>query len=532
MSEVTFPILGTEDAPIVGRMDLLRRLWADLTKATPSNLSIVGPRYIGKTVMLKALMERAKQTESPYALVVFWELGYAPPRSDDEFVEALCDQLHSAMGTDATLFELHRSELAANKSQGGLKEVLDLLEREERRVLMIWDGFDKPLSQGFLSGQLFGWLRGRFYGKPHKIITATRAPQTELARNKQVEDSPFWNMFDPTPVRVTPFDDRDHEAALAKSGLTMTQGGKKELINWSGGHPVLLLSILNELASNGTNQCDNNLVNQAAERASAKLANLLDILWNSCSSQAKDLFSMLADRGELPADSVGKVEAKHLIDCGFAIRVGSHLKSSCRLLANHVKGARPDAGTVGRIFGTWESYRNEIGHVLEWRLKQISRPVNNRLHRLVSSSIAQLPEEPDLALAGLSHIEDQALDVIWDFEFGTSRTIPQPLVAYWTQSPRDRDRIIQEMMNTNNWTVPGDRFKQLAILQLLTGSKMSFDSKSKAVSKDVYVLLNAMHSFRNRVQHADGQLLHLGVAVSAIMACVELLDCLSREFAP
>ncbi|HAH46423.1 MAG TPA: hypothetical protein DCM07_16520 [Planctomycetaceae bacterium] len=58
---------------------------------------------------------------------------------------------------------------------------------------------------------------------------------------------------------------------------------------------------------------------------------------------------------------------------------------------------------------------------------------------------------------------------------------------------------------------------------------MHFDPKSKSVSKDTYVLLNAIHQFRNRSEHAEGQSIHEGVAVSALLLCIELLSCLERE---
>ncbi|WP_153306910.1 hypothetical protein [Desulfonatronum thioautotrophicum] len=35
---------------------------------------------------------------------------------------------------------------------------------------------------------------------------------------------------------------------------------------------------------------------------------------------------------------------------------------------------------------------------------------------------------------------------------------------------------------------------------------------------DTYVLLAALHNFRNRAEHPDGQSIHLGVAVAALMA--------------
>ena len=140
----------------------------------------MGPRYIGKTVFLGGLEAQARQSGSPYSLVLRWELGHAPPKSDDLFIARLCALIQQVMsGSDK--FSEHREYLKDNQ-YGSLKEVLDLLDGEGQHMLMIWDGFDKALSQGDLTGHLFGQMRDLFHGKWHKIVTATRATPTELAR--------------------------------------------------------------------------------------------------------------------------------------------------------------------------------------------------------------------------------------------------------------------------------------------------------------------------------------------------------------
>ena len=530
MSEVRFPILGTDDISMIGRQALLHRIWSNLTKASPANLSIVGPKYIGKTVLLKSLLERSKQSGSPYSLVIYWQLGYAPPQSDEEFIEQLCDLLHGAMAADAVTYEEHRTELQCEKSLPVLKEVMDLLQMEERAVLMIWDGFDKPLSQGLLSGQLFGNLRDLFYGKRHRVVTATRATQTELARNKQVEDSPFWNMFDVNPVRVGPFDDADLDDALTAASMSMNSGGKKELSNWSGGHPVLLLSILNSLVGKAPGELDNGHVNRGAGLVAAELSDYMDKLWNEFGTAAKNAFHLLVENEWLDKERVGKEEARVLVEHGFAVRDGGKIRATCRLFVHHVRGSKPDTSTLGRMFGTWDAYRGEIRSILELRIKQI-RIVNARLHKLVHQCLSDIPEFPDDCLNNLTRIEEVALDIIWQHEFGADAVVPKSVISYWTQPPRDTDNIIQPMMNADNWRLPHDRFKQLALLQRLTGSKLNFDAHAKSVSKDTYVLLNAIHQFRNRTEHGDGQPIHEGVAVSALLLCIELLSCLERELA-
>lgn len=520
-----FKVLGTETASLVGRKKIVDRIWSDLTKATPSNLSIVGPRYIGKSVALNAISDRAKSDEaSPYQLVVYWELGYAPPQSDVEFIEQLCDQLIGVMGDAA--FQEPREYLKEDKTFGTLKEVMELLQSDGVNVLMIWDGFDKPLSQGKLTGGLFGNLRDLFYGNKHKVITATRATQTQLARNKQVEDSPFWNMFDLNPVRVGPFNDADVSKALEIAGLTGNGSGVKELANWTGLHPVLLLSMLNRLSEMDANEFDNNHVNEAANHCGEEMQDFLGRLWESFDNDARKVFYNLSEN-DVDNDRIGKPESRFLLAGGFASKDGKKHTSACRLLNEYVEGTKSGASAVGQLFGEWESYRNQIRTILEFRLSQIA-VFDPRLNRLVKRSIASIPDYPEDCLNDLTSIEEGALDFIWKHEL-VDGMLPQDVVSYWTTSPRDRDNIISGLADADDWRTPLDRYKQLALLQRLTGSKADFEPRATYVSKDTYVLLNAIHQFRNRSEHADGQPIHVGVAVSALLLCVELLSCLSRE---
>jgi hypothetical protein len=515
---------------MVGRQNMMERVWGDLTKTTPSNLSIVGPRYIGKSVFLKALALRAKQSDSPYALVIYWDLGHATPRSDESFISTLSDLLRDAMAVAAAHYSEHRGYL--DGSYGRMKEVTDLLDLDAKPILMIWDGLDKPLGQGLLTGHLFGQMRDIFHAKRHKIVTAARATQSELARNNQVYDSQFWNLFDPTPIRFGPFDEQDLAAAVSKTGLTLATGGMRELTNWADGHPLLLLTILNRLASRRQSETiSDDDVNSAAKAALEEVGEKLTILWEKdCTPSARDLYRVLVDRGEQLAGTIGKDDAQCLISHGFAERSGNKLKHACRLLQTHVEGSLPDAGTLARLFGTWNSFRVEIRNVLALRLKQI--PVfNNRLHRLINKSIDDIPDFPDDCLNGLSQIEDLALDLIWEREFGAAKQIPNDVIASWTVAPRASDQLVKEKMNSDDWRVPAARFRQIGLLQLLTGSKPNFDSKARYVSKDTYFLINAIHGYRNRNEHPEGQLIPEGLAGVAVMTCVELLGCLSRELA-
>ncbi|MEW6663774.1 MAG: hypothetical protein AB1512_00965 [Thermodesulfobacteriota bacterium] len=510
----------------------MQRLWTDLTKATPSNLSVIGPRFVGKTVIMNALAKRCLLEDSPYEFVLHWHLGHVAPASDGDFVAQLCDLLRDAFAASGGKYGEHR-EYLASRSFDVLKEVTELLDSDGKAILMLWDGFDKPLGQGRLTGHLWDQMRTIFYGRRHKIVTATRRPLSELIRSQDAITSPFWNIFDMNPVRVDAFDDQDCEEILDRLTEHIFQtGAKTELANWSAALPPLFLELLNQiLADIPSGKVDNEAVNHAGVKATETLSGVISDMWEDCPAPAKDMyFRLLSCRDVLLAD-VGRNARNCLIEKCFARQSGNKLVASCRLLQQHLQGAKSEAGSMARLFGTWGDYKTNIRSLLERRLAHISR-FDARLHRLVERAIDDIPYYTDDCLNNLTGIRDCALQLIWQREFGAAKCVPQEIITYWTAIPRNENRLIRDMMQTNCWEIPTDPLDQIRLLGLLTGSSRNFEARAKASSKDTYVLIDAIHNFRNRAQHPDGQAIHLGVAVAAIMTCLELLACLERESPP
>jgi len=529
MSDPMFPILGTTIPPMLGRSSIMQRIWNDLTKTTPSNLSIVGPRFVGKTVIMNALAYRVAHKESPYAFVLHWHLGHISPVSDDDFITRLCDQLQQSLYQSKADTSEYRKYLE-DHSFSNLSEVVDILDEEGSPILMLWDGFDKPLGQGKLTGHLWDQMRTLFYGKQHKIVTATQKPLSDLIRSQDAITSPFWNIFDVNPLRIDAFDEEDREEIIEELSMhSFKAGAKTELANWTAGFPPLFLELLNQIAfDTPRGDIDNEAVDRAARKAAGNLSNMISVIWQDCPAGAKDLYIHLIDGGDLLFTKAERYEAACLIEKCFAKKTGNKLAASCRMLQEHIQGAKPNTGSMARLFGSWDDYRANIRSLLERRLAHISR-FDSRLYRLIERAIDDIPDYLDDCLSNLTGIRDCALKLIWQREFGAGMCVPQDIVSYWTEYPRNGHKLIDSMMRSNCWDVPTNPLDQIRLLGLLTGSYQNFDIKAKATSKDIYVLIDAIHNFRNRSQHPDGQLIHLGVAVTAIMACLELLACLERE---
>ena len=184
---------------------------------------------------------------------------------------------------------------------------------------------------------------------------------------------------------------------------------------------------------------------------------------------------------------------------------------------------------MSRLFGTWDAYRANMREVLERRLNQLSR-IDDRLLRLVQRAVEDIPDYPDDCLNNLTNIQELALDVIWQQELGSTRTLPQEWWDQWSWWD-SRNGTVTKLTDYAGRRIPGERALQCGMLELVTGSRARFDPIGRFATKDMYVLVSAIHNFRNRVQHADGEAMDTGVAIAGLMLCIELLACIDRRLA-
>lgn len=531
MAEQHFPILGTDIPPMLGRMKVMQRLWGDLTKLSPSHLSVVGPRYSGKSVLLKRLAQQMQIDDSPYGAVILWDLGHQTPISDDEFLRAMCQRIGKGIKEINADFGDHLLSIESSL-YSELKEVIEALHDDGRKVLMLWDGFDRPLGAGKLTRNLWDNLRELASYPSLRLVTATRRTLHELIRSDDSATSDFWNIFDMNPVRIEPFDENDRDIILDKvKDITFHPSAKSELDNWTGGYPPLYFAVLNQIIEMRLGlEADNETVNKAAQISLTKINNVLNDLWDDCPETAKDLFRHLIDHGNILASQVGVIEKAHLVEKGFARLSGNKIIKTCRLLEHHISMIGEDTGSLVRLFGPWDEYRKNIRGMLQLRLNQFNN-IDERLRRLIERSIEDIPEFPHECLSSMRGIADRVLDLIWDAEFGEDKTIPSDWIDYWERTlPRRQSGSQQNLRKIFPGNrVPNIRGHQCRLLQLITGAAERIDPKANYVSKSTYVLLNSIHQFGNFGQHLDGVDIYEGTAIAAIMSCLELASCLNKD---
>ena len=86
MSDMCFPILGTNIPTAIGRQNIIERMKASLTKPLPDHLQVTGARFAGKTVVLHELVNILSQDKNTYISVLMWDLGHKTPATDEQFL--------------------------------------------------------------------------------------------------------------------------------------------------------------------------------------------------------------------------------------------------------------------------------------------------------------------------------------------------------------------------------------------------------------------------------------------------------------
>jgi hypothetical protein len=509
---------------MLGRKAILQKILTALTKAVPDHLQIVGPRFAGKTVILNELARRLCEAGTPYTAVLMWDLGHHTPESDELFMQRFASNLSAAL----TVKHADYAELL--KNPGGrpydcIAEILEALKAENGKVLAIMDGFDKPLSNSQLTRNLWDQLRELALKPSLRLVTASRRTLRDLIRNPDAQTSDFWNIFDPSPVRVGCFDEKDLAGLLAQiPNIRLTDGAQTELWNASNGFPVMVLEVLNFLCDGErTGEINPEQMRSVCEDAFPSLRDKMDSLWRDCSPRCQDLLLRILEDGSLLRAGPASVDADTLIERGFVRQVGNKLQRVNRLLCKLLEELPNENSSLVRLFGSTESYQKHFKGVLERRLTQIGG-MDPALRRYLERGLEDLPDHPRVFLGNIHGILEQALMLIWKAEcWDSTRNKPHIPSDWFVLWGRNEERNFEEWKT--RFPEGGQR---LRLLDLVTGTQKT-DRLTHCITKNAYVLANAIQGFRDFGVHPKTTDITVETSYVALHLCIELAAVLAHE---
>jgi hypothetical protein len=486
-------------------------------------MNVVGPRAVGKTVVVNALLLEFSQTAKPFDGVIRWDLGHESPISDDEFLKQLSAYVANALESrHANWAKDLRSY--GSEARDGLKEVIDILSDEGIRLLVVLDGLEKSLASGSFTRNLWDFLAELGRKNCLRYITVSRGKPHSLVRDPASAVSDFWDIFDQTPVSVGSFDDDDLNQVISRlPGVRLDAGARTELLNWTNGFPPLVLLVLNELVEYvEEEECTSASISAAAMRSKESVETTLDRLWRELSETAKELQRAVIEEKQIATAKWPNRDVELLVERGFVVRQGAdRLHRPNKLLAQFLLGADTADGSLRRLFGTENDYLLNARAALELRLGQLAS-LDTSLGRSIERGLHDLPDYPENCIQNVRNIVDRALELIWSVEI-PDRKIPEEWFNYWKKTGE---------RSPEHWNgqFPTKRGHKIGLLHLLTGTESS-DPVAKYITRSTYVLVSAAQGFGDFGQHIDGNTVHAATGVAAMAVCVEMAATVAREIA-
>jgi hypothetical protein len=268
-----------------------------------NHLSMVGPRYIGKTVLARELCGMFGQRNGEITGSIYWDLGVRTPSDDADFYEQLAEVLSRGL-KNASPESSNKLTQATKDHYEEIRDVFEYLHESGLCFLLCLDSFDYLFGRGVMTRNLWdnlGALADHY--KSIRYLAISRRTLNELCWVPGSENSHFWKLFDTSPQLLRCLTEQDVQAAIQPfldRGLTVGNGFVRELWNWSGGIPPLMARLCRgiwEAASDG-DVVDNSTVNESARALQESADTLIPELWRSFTGDQQRLLGELGENGK------------------------------------------------------------------------------------------------------------------------------------------------------------------------------------------------------------------------------------------
>jgi hypothetical protein len=208
-----------------------------------------------------------------------------------------------------------------------------------------------------------------------------------------------------------------------------------------------------------------------------------------------------------------------LIERGFVFVTGNKLHRASRLLGIHLDELPNEESSLARLFSNPIAYETNLRTVFQHRISQIKN-LSSELEKNLKHLIREIPDDPNYLLRQVRGFENDAFELIWRFEIPDKR-IPSSWMSVWLNNGEHR---------VDEWkTTFPQGFQRVRLLKLMTGSELSAPC-AQFITKQSYVLMNAVHGFGDFGQHQDGAAVSVGSGYAALHLCLELALSLNNDF--
>jgi len=223
-----------DPARFVGQAGIVRRVFSRIGADRPQSVAVIGGKKSGKTSLLAHVMDGTVRGR------LLEEAG--------RYVFAAAGADGAGGSPEGFLAGLHRC-LAPDAAPGGYEEVRQCIERLHaagRRIVVLCDDFHAITSSAHYPLEFFSFLRSLANNYNMAYVTTSFLELQKLCVVKDVEESPFFNIFTNLSLGMLAPEDARALAAMAAGG----DGERAQrLAEWCGGSPYAIKTAARALAA-------------------------------------------------------------------------------------------------------------------------------------------------------------------------------------------------------------------------------------------------------------------------------------------
>jgi hypothetical protein len=520
MASNPFQVLGTKVVKRIGRQKEWNRL---LSLVERNHLSVVGPKYVGKSVLLLSLAEHFQPGSGAFRTSLYWDLRHGTPEVDLDFFSQFASRLVAPV---RMVNPEYANELEGDPADSlkRIRMVFELLKEEGAAVLVCLDGCDNLLLGSNVTRNLWDNLRALAEMDSLRFVTASRRRLRDLCHSPESKTSDFWNIFG-SPFALNAMSDADigdFVQFFQSSGVEIGPGAMKELLNWSGGIPLLVAAHCQALwdPAEGRKMLSKTLVDDVGKGLHLNEQDALREVWEDCSEEQRTLAARVYQYQLGHADAPNQALVNSLIERGIVRLDGRRILGASRVLENFLEqGAGGRSNLLATLFETDEGFATNSKGLLQLRLASLAQTDKDLLDYL-RNAIENL-DNPKVLIRMIRALVERSFQMIWDLSI-PDRRIPADWSAEWKQPDRDG----------NSTTYPpeggisGRLGKQCQLLDLMTDPRKN---RRTPVRRSTYVLIEGLQTAGDFGQHLEGEIVPHGFGVAVSLSALQVVQQLTAD---
>jgi serine/threonine protein kinase len=181
-----------------GREKEIRKIYSRLDAPQPQSISVVGDRRIGKSSLLNYVYQKKnrKTNMQNYDSSIFVYMDFQNTIDNDvtKYIDLLFNIFSFETG-DVTKYT------SRPKTLEQLKSVIAELSDEGKRIIIMMDEFELITRNKNFEEDFFSFLRSLANSHRVAYVTSSREELQMMCHNKDISDSPFFNIFSNLPLR-------------------------------------------------------------------------------------------------------------------------------------------------------------------------------------------------------------------------------------------------------------------------------------------------------------------------------------------